>query len=827
MPPAVRLSTHLPTVPAHVAGQVFDTFANSPSGVALIGGDGRFLRANAALAQMLGRSPAELAQRRWSDVLAGEPPTDDADLPARRPDGAERSLRCRTRALGSDTTLAHFEDVTAERDTALLAAVVASVSDAVITTDPEVRIVFLNDAAERLFGVSCAEVAGRSAVETFVHFDDRAGAHEWARRLAGGERVSGEHGARLLRADGSVFDGEVGVFAVRDGDTLLGMGGIVRDAGDRLAREGEAGVMRAVVNSAAEGIIGIDAAGDVRLFSPSAERIYGYRAEEMIGRSVSALAAVDRQAHVRTLREALRAGDTVHRDTVARRKDGTHIDIHLIASAITSAGGAHLGAAITVMDVSEHRHAQHLLQRIIDHAPNVIAFKDLEGRYRLINTRGARELHGREPEDVVGRSDHELFEADLADRLSAQDDDVIAAAAPMTFQDDVTRRDARIRSFLTTKFPLIGSDGRPDGVGLIAAEVTEMRHAQADRAQLAALVQAAPDAIVTQDRDGVIATWNPGAQRMFGLTAEQAIGRSYAETIIPSGERERYAELRIAGRTLTLRDMRMRADGSLFPAQVSVASLGPGNGTLALVRDISDLVAAEEELAERAVQLERSNADLERFAYAASHDLQEPLRSMKMGAAMVLAAAADRLDDDERGLLEHIEASATRLSAQVRGLMDVAQVALGASPEESVLVVVAVQDALDALRAAVEATGAEIEVQPLPAAQVPRAEMSLVLQNLIANAIKYHRRDVAPRITVSGSQFEGYLEMRVADNGVGLSAADSARIFGVFERAQPGVPGTGMGLAVARRMLERHGGSISGTSAGPGLGSQFTVRLSA
>jgi PAS domain S-box-containing protein len=818
-----------PAAAAHVAEQIFDTFAHSPSGVALIGADGRFLRANDALGRMLGCSRRELARTRWQDVFPGEPGAGDHDLPLRRPGGAERRLRCRTRALDEATTLACFEDVAAERETALLAAVVASVSDAVVTTDRESRIVFLNDAAERMFGIRCADVAGRSVVEALVHPDDRAVAHEWACRLARGEAVPGARLIRLRRADGSMFDGELSIFAVRDGDTLLGLGGMVRDVGDRLAREAEAGVMRAVVESAAEGIIGIDADGDVRFFSPSAERIYGYRADELIGRPATVLAPHDRQAQAWTLREELRAGGTVHRDTVARRKDGTHIDVHLIASPIAADDGSLSGAAVTVLDVSERRRAQHLLQRLIDHAPSVIAFKDIDGRYRVINRHAARMLHRCEPEAVVGRTDHELFSPDVADRFRDQDRRVIAAAAPMTFVDDLARPDGPMLSYLTTKFPILGPDGAPDGVGLIAADVTEIRRAQADRTQLAALVQAAPDAIITQDRDGLIATWNPSAQRMFGLTAEEAIGRPYVETIIPPAERASYGRLRDeirAGRTVTLRMPRLRADGSVFPAQVSTAPLGD-DGTLAIVRDISDLVAAEETLAERAAQLERSNADLERFAYAASHDLQEPLRSMKLGAATVLGTAAGRLDDDERALLGHIEAAATRLSAQVRGLMEVAQVGLGHWPEERVPLELAVQDAVDALRAAAEAAGAEIDVQPLPAAQVPRAEVSLVMQNLIANAIKYQRRDVQPRITVTGSRDEGHVEVRVADNGVGLSEVDKARIFGVFERAHPGIPGTGMGLAVARRMLERHGGSLSAASPGQGRGSQFIVRLPA
>ena len=704
MQPTDSLTTAPPAAaPGHVVEALFDALADSPAGVALIGGDGHFVRANTALTRMLGRSPMQL---RWRDVF-GDATGGDEVLRVRRPDGAVRRLRCRTRALDGPTALAHFEDVTGKRDAAALGAVVARVSDAVVTTDPDGRVAFLNDAAERMFGVRCADVAGDPITDRFVHHADRARARAWARALAAGEPVPAQV-ARLRRSDGSAFTGELTVFAVRDGDAMLGIGGIVRDVGDRMA--------------------------------------------------------------------------------------------------------------------------QHQLRRIIDQTPNVIALKDLEGRCRLINARGARELHGREPEHVIGRSDHELFGSELADRLRAQDRDVIAAGEPMTFQDDMRQGDGHVRSYLTTKFPIVGPDGQPTGVGQIAAEVTEIRRAQADRAQLAAVIEAAPDAIVTADRDGRIATWNRGAQRMFGLAAQEAVGRPYAETVMPPDERGRYRAERErirAGGTVTLRARHVRADGTVFPAQISAAPIAPAGGTLSMIRDISDRVSAEAKLKERAAQLERSNADLERFAYAASHDLQEPLRSITLGAASLGAAAAERLDDDERALLERIEAGAARLSAQVRALMEVAQVTHGHRPVDAVLVEVAVRDALDALRAAAEAAATAIDVRPLPAVEVPRAELSLVLQNLIANAIKYHRRDIPPRIVVSGRVFEGYMELRVADNGVGLSEAERARIFSVFERAQPGVPGTGLGLAVARRMLEHHGGSISVASAGPGRGSQFTVRMPA
>ena len=186
-------------------------------------------------------------------------------------------------------------------------------------------------------------------------------------------------------------------------------------------------------------------------------------------------------------------------------------------------------------------------------------------------------------------------------------------------------------------------------------------------------------------------TWNPGAEAMFGVRAEDAIGRSYAELVVPEDEqdgfRPRGAEVH-AGRTLTVRTTRRRPDGSRFPAQVSVALStlldGSWSGSLSLIRDITDLVETEHALEERAAQLERSNSEVERFAYAASHDLQEPLQSIKLSAGAVIATAEERLDADERELIGLIDIVEPRLSDQTGALMQVAQVALGAGPGQRV-----------------------------------------------------------------------------------------------------------------------------------------------
>jgi PAS domain S-box-containing protein len=718
--------------------------------------------------------------------------------------------------------------------------VLARVSDAVLTTDRGLNIEYLNHAAERLFEVRFEDVAGRSVLDAFVHAGARAEVRGWARRAIAGGPLDGRL-AKLCRSDGSVFDGELSLFPVPDPlGARVRAGFVVRDVTDRLAAERRAATLHSVVNAAAEGIVGIDERGEIVFFSPAAERIYGWDEADVVGRPATILAPEHHRGDVAAIGDELRAGHLVRGETSALRKDGSEVEVQLTASPIPGPGGRYAGATLIVGDLSPRRRAEReaqrsreLLKRIIDHAPNVIVFKDAEGRCVLINERGSRELHGRAPADVIGCRDEDLFPPAVAADLRAQDRAVVEAGAPLTFQHELPTAGGKVRAYLTTRFPLADASGEPTGVGAIKVDVTELRRAQESAVQLAALVQSAPDAILTVDPDGRIATWNPSATAMFGLTAEEAVGRSYEETLVPPGDREasraRDADL---GRTMMFRAPRMRADGSVFPAQISVAPLtgadGAPGGVLAIVRDITDLVDAERELRERAEQLERSNVDLERFAYAASHDLQEPLLTMKLAAAAVAASADGRLDDDERALLAQVDEGAARLSAQIRGLMDSARVALGVLQAEPVPLETAVQDALDALRAGADAADARIEVRcPLPTVTVPRPVVSLVMQNLLSNAIKYRRPDVPPRIVIAGERADGHVSVSVSDNGVGLAEADRERIFGVFARAQTGVPGTGMGLAIVRRMLERHGGAIAAESAGPGRGSRFIVRLPA
>jgi PAS domain S-box-containing protein len=752
---------------------------------------------------------------------------------AHHADGRELVVRVTASVIpGAEPALAvHYEDLTGQlaeaTRTQVLAAVAAGVSDAVVVTDRERRIVFVNHAAERLYGANGPSITGRTTADAL------ASTTPWR----AGETVVESH----RRSDGSDFDAEVTASAVCAPDgTPVGIAGVVRDITDRLAERESAAFMRAVVDAAAEGIIGVDERDAIRVFSPEAERIYGWTAEEVAGQPVWILAPDHLQERTRDIRAELEQGRTFQTETIGLRKDGAAVQIMLTASAMRDDAGRYCGAAVTVLDLTERRRAQReaeqsrrLLQAVLEHAPGVISVKDRDGRYELLNRLGAA-LMGHPVDEVIGRTDFDLYPEDDARRSREEDRRVLATGEPIVVARDVVVGDGSVRPVLITKFPIPAADPEEARVGVVAADVSEIRRGQADRARLEALVQAAPDAIITSDSDGRIRSWNPGAERIFGRSAEQAIGAS-VDILIPAHEQARERELRgrvHAGEVITARLAARRANGEMFPAEASAAPLtgvnGEHMGMVAIVRDISELLEQELELRERAERLERSNADLETFAYAASHDLQEPLRSIRLAADVLLRSAAERFDDDERGLLGHVETAATRAGAQVDALLRVARVALGQMPQEPIPVEVALDDACNALRAAIRESGAEIDVwRPLPEVRVSRAELALLLQNMLANAIKFRRPDVPLRITISGAKEDNCALVRIADNGVGMTAEDQAHVFAIFGRHREDVPGTGMGLAVCQRMANRRGGSITAHSAGPGKGSEFVLRLPA
>jgi signal transduction histidine kinase len=246
-----------------------------------------------------------------------------------------------------------------------------------------------------------------------------------------------------------------------------------------------------------------------------------------------------------------------------------------------------------------------------------------------------------------------------------------------------------------------------------------------------------------------------------------------------------------------------------------------------IVRELQVVQEAEAEIQENALALERSNAELEQFAYVASHDLQEPLRKVTSFCQMLERRYSGQLDERGEQYIAFAVDGAKRMQALINDLLAFSRVGRVERPRELVDLDELVAQASNALGLVIEETGAEVEVDgPLPEVYGERSLLGLVLQNLISNAVKF-RGDEPPRVRISARRDGDVWELSVADNGIGIDPEYAERIFVIFQRLHPrdAYDGTGIGLAMCRKVIEHHGGEIWLEPSRNGAGATFRFTL--
>jgi light-regulated signal transduction histidine kinase (bacteriophytochrome) len=251
----------------------------------------------------------------------------------------------------------------------------------------------------------------------------------------------------------------------------------------------------------------------------------------------------------------------------------------------------------------------------------------------------------------------------------------------------------------------------------------------------------------------------------------------------------------------------------------------PGGGFVTTSTDSTDRKRHEQELAERAKELQRSNAELEQFAYVASHDLQEPLRMVSSYTQLIQRRYGDKLDGDAKEFMHYVVDGAARMKQLIEDLLAYSRVGTKGKQFREIELEAALKRAVTNLRAAIEESGAAVTWDPLPRLSADDVQLAQLFQNLIGNALKFRGAGV-PRIHVSAVERESDWEFAVRDNGIGIEPQYFERIFMVFQRlhTKGEYPGTGIGLAICKKVVERHGGAIRVTSQ-PGEGSQFHFTL--
>lgn len=389
----------------------------------------------------------------------------------------------------------------------------------------------------------------------------------------------------------------------------------------------------------------------------------------------------------------------------------------------------------------------------------------------------------------------------------------------------------------------------PDGISVFFNEITQQKETEQallrsqEKTQM--IIDSALDAIICIDIDSRIIEWNPRAELIFGWQKTEALGRTVTETIIPEAYRTMHEEgmkrfLRTGDGPVLNRFFEisaLRRDGSAFPIEITIAPIIRKDDRFfcAFIRDITPRKKAEEELQqlnltlkEQAAALAASNIELEQFAFLASHDLQEPLRTISGFIAYLKERHREISGDKTEKALDMIFDSSERMRILIKDLLDYSRI----GKNRQIKIVdcnIILRQVLTDLGKIIEDSGATISSDPLPILPGYPTELKLLFQNLISNSLKFSQKDTPPatRITVQ-QQKEGFWEFSIQDNGIGIDETNHQKIFDIFKRLHPQsvYQGSGIGLAHCRKIVEVHGGKIWVESA-LGKGSTFHFTLPA
>jgi PAS domain S-box-containing protein len=361
------------------------------------------------------------------------------------------------------------------------------------------------------------------------------------------------------------------------------------------------------------------------------------------------------------------------------------------------------------------------------------------------------------------------------------------------------------------------------GFTAVARDATE-RKIEETQAWLAAIVEFSEDAIIGKDLSGTITSWNRGAEQLYGYSAEEVVGKSIS-TLFPA---ERADELtRIMDRVASgehverYETMRVRKDGQRLHVSLTISpitdALGRIIGASSIARDVTSRRRTEEEL-------RRSNKELEQFAYVASHDLSEPLRVIAGFIDLLARRYRGQLDDEADRFIDFTTAGVERMQAIIDDFLAYSRTSRVKLSLVEVDTASLVREVLQSLSASIAEHDTRIEVGGLPRVRAEPTLLRALLQNLIANAVKFADGEQA-EVRISAVRERERWRFDVADNGPGIDPRHAKRIFEMFQRLHGReVPGTGIGLSIAKRIAERHGGNIwVAPAAGGGSVFRFTI----
>lgn len=610
--------------------------------------------------------------------------------------------------------------------------------------------------------------------------------------------------------------------------------------------------LRTVLESALDSIIAMDHEGRIVEFNPAAQKTFGYQRREAIGEILADLIipAPLRERHQRGLSHYLATGEGPvlgkRIEMRAMRADSSEFPVELAITRIGSQEPPMFTGFIR--DITERKQAEEMLRSseeryrsLFQSNPNPMWVYDAETlSFLAVNAAAIRHY---------GFTEREFMAMTLKDIRPAEDlpalmDNISRAGQGLdeTTQWRHRKKDGGLIDVEITSHQLMWL-GRRASLVLIN-DITARKHAEEVRTQLAAIIESSDDAIISKSLEGIITSWNRGAERLFGYSAQEAIGQSMLMLFPPelvAEEADILAHIRRGEGVDHFDTVRVTKSGKRIDVSVTLSPIldqaGRIIGASKIARDITHRKIAEQEIRQlnaeleervlrRTAELETANKELEAFSYSVSHDLRSPLRTVDGFSQAVLEDYGPQIPVEGRRYLQTIRDGAQRMGVLIDDLLTFSRLSRLPLHKEKVDLARMARDTFAELESEKGERNIELKIGELPKVHGDPALLKQVWINLLSNALKYTRKRETAIIEVGCKRDNGSAICFVSDNGTGFDMQYADKLFGVFQRLHRAeeFEGTGVGLAIVQRVINRHGGRVW-AEATEGKGATFYFTL--
>ncbi|MEO5973999.1 MAG: PAS domain S-box protein [Ilumatobacteraceae bacterium] len=713
-----------------------------------------------------------------------------------------------------------------ESQEALLAAIVTSSNDAIVSFDLDGVATSWNPGAERIFGYSADEIIGQPSL-VFVHSEMANESADFLARIRKGQLIENFETVRL-RKDGSAVPVSVTISPIYDlTGVVIGSSAIYRDITELKKSETQKALLAVIVESSNEAIWSYTLDGKVTVWNPAAERIFDYSADEMIGQIALDLYPSDKWDETVELIERIRRGQAIKNfETVRLKKDGSAVQVSLTVSPIYDLTGAVIGGSTICRDMTELKEFEMrnaLLAAIVAASNDTILSFTLDGIITSWNP-AAERTYGYSADEMISQPLAVLIPSEKLDDVAAILGKIRNGRSIVNYETVRQRKNGSTVPVMQTISPIYDLSGAVNGGSAICQDMTEFKRAEQ---KFYTIVESAPDAMVIVDKTGTITIVNSQTEVLFGYRRDEMLGQP-VELIVPSRFQSVFSsymdhffvnpKVRQMGAESEL--FVRRKDGREVPVAINLSPIKTADGILgaATFRDVTD----QKNMIRRLKEMNELRSE---FVAVVAHDLRSPMTSIS-GYAQELINEWDATDDAKKiEYLQIIVRNTEHLAEFVEDVLQVARIEAGEYPYDirAFNVRSLVQRALD------ETVGAShdrrfelIAPSDIPPVLGDEDRLKQVLVNLLSNAVKFS--PTGQPIVVGLSCVDDSVQVAITDRGIGIATDDLPKLFTKFGRVSNlGVlkaPGNGLGLYICKTLVEAQSGRIWCESS-PGRGSTF------